>query len=398
MKNYFKKFIYFALPLFLIFLYLNFNEFRSFFLSAQTSSSLYFTNNDLRFFDRTWEIINNYFVEPEKVNKEKAVLEAARGLLRSLNDPYSEILDENQSKIFEEDLSGSFGGVGMEIGIKNGVLTVIAPLEGTPAEKAGIKPGDRILKINGENTENMSLDEAVSKIRGKPGTKVTLTIFRDEWIEPKEFEITRTIINIPLVKSKLILRDIGYIKINSFSLKTYPEFYSAYLKLKNRGAKYWIIDLRNNPGGYLNTAIEMAELFLPRGKLILKEIKRDKSEEKIFSNGPGILSDLKMVILINKGSASASEIFAGALRDNLNVKLIGEKSYGKGSVQQVFRVDGKMVKLTVAYWIIPSGQKIEGNGLKPNIEVKEIEKDKIKNELDDPVIKKAIEVLRGQVN
>ncbi|MER3407142.1 MAG: peptidase S41, partial [Patescibacteria group bacterium] len=218
MKNYFKKFIYFALPLFLIFLYLNFNEFRSFFLSAQTSSSLYFTNNDLRFFDRTWEIINNYFVEPEKVNKEKAVLEAARGLLRSLNDPYSEILDENQSKIFEEDLSGSFGGVGMEIGIKNGVLTVIAPLEGTPAEKAGIKPGDRILKINGENTENMSLDEAVSKIRGKPGTKVTLTIFRDEWIEPKEFEITRTIINIPLVKSKLILRYIGYIKINSFSL------------------------------------------------------------------------------------------------------------------------------------------------------------------------------------
>ncbi|MER3406823.1 MAG: hypothetical protein C4278_00085 [Patescibacteria group bacterium] len=210
--------------------------------------------------------------------------------------------------------------------------------------------------------------------------------------------MTRTIINIPLVKSKLILRDIGYIKINSFSLKTYPEFYSAYLKLKNRGAKYWIIDLRNNPGGYLNTAIEMAELFLPRGKLILKEIKRDKSEEKIFSNGPGILSDLKMVILINKGSASASEIFAGALRDNLNVKLIGEKSYGKGSVQQVFRVDGKMVKLTVAYWIIPSGQKIEGNGLKPNIEVKEIEKDKIKNELDDPVIKKAIEVLRGQVN
>jgi carboxyl-terminal processing protease len=349
----------------------------------------------MKIFYRTWEIMNKFFVEPEKINKEKAILEASRGLLRSLDDPYSEIYDENQTKIFEEDMSGSFGGVGMEIGIRNGVLTVISPLEGTPAERAGIKPGDKILKINGEDTSNMPLDLAVTKIRGKPGTKVVLTIYRDEWLEPKDLEIIREEIKIPAVKYKLISGNVGYIKINNFNLTTYNEFVKAYKMLQKRGAKYWILDLRNNPGGFLEVAIQMSEIFLPRGQVILQELKRDKTVSKIKSEGPGNLNNLKMVVLINGGSASASEIFAGALRDNLGVKLIGSKSYGKGSVQQVFRLDGKMLKITIAYWLTPNGVKLEGNGLKPDIEVKEIEKEKIKTELDDPVIKKGIEVVRG---
>ena len=378
----------------LFFLLFNFNSYRQNFILAN-KKDLYFSDEEMRIFYRTWEMMNKYFVEPEKIDKEKAILEASRGLLRSLNDPYSEIYDENQTKIFEEDMSGFFGGVGMEIGIRNGILTVISPLEGTPAERAGIKPGDKILKINGEDTSNMPLDIAVTKIRGKPGTKVVLTIYRDEWLEPKDLEIIREEIKIPVIKYKLISKNVGYIKINNFNLTTYNEFIKAYRDLQKRGAKYWILDLRNNPGGFLEVAIQMSEIFLPRGRVILKELKRDKVMSVIKSEGPGNLSNLKMVILINEGSASASEIFAGALRDNLGVKLIGSKSYGKGSVQQVFRLEGKMLKITIAYWLTPKDVKIEGNGLKPDIEVKEIEKEKIKNELDDPVIKKGVEVVKG---
>lgn len=344
-------------------------------------------------FVKAWEIINKNFVDPQKIDPNKAMFEATRGLLRSLDDPYSDLLSEKQKKIFEEDLSGSFGGVGFEIGLRKGILTVIAPLEGTPAEKVGLKPGDRILKINGESTENISLEEAVSKIRGEPGTKVVLTIFRDEWLEPKDFEIIREIIDVPVIKSKLIKDNIGYIKINSFGTKTYSEFVKAYYNLKTKGAQKFIIDLRNNPGGYLEVAIKMSELFLPRGKVILKEVKRDEGTKTITSEGPGNLVNEKIIILVNKGSASASEIFTGALRDNLGIKLIGEKTFGKGSVQQTFPLNGNLVKLTIAYWFTPKGEKIEGNGLKPDIEVKEsIEEESSKKDL---VLDKAVEILES---
>jgi len=358
---------------------------------AETTAGKFFTVQNFLMFLRAWEIINKNFVDPQKIDANKAIFEATRGLLRSLDDPYSDLLSEKQKKIFEEDLTGSFGGVGFEIGIRKGVLTVIAPLEGTPAQRAGLKAGDKILKINGEETTDMSLEEAVSKIRGQAGTKVTLTIFRDEWLEPKDFEITREIINVPVVKTKFIQPNIGYIKINSFGTKTYSEFVRAYYDLKNQGAQKFILDLRNNPGGYLEIAIKMSELFLDRGKVVLKEVKRDEGTKTIISEGPGLIKE-KVVILINKGSASASEIFAGALRDNLGVKLIGEKSYGKGSVQQTFPLNGNLLKLTIAYWLTPQGTKIEGNGLKPDIEVKE----PAEETKQDPILDKAVEVLKGQ--
>jgi carboxyl-terminal processing protease len=357
---------------------------------AETTAGKFFTVQNFLIFLRAWEIINKNFVDPQKIDNNKAIFEATRGLLRSLDDPYSDLLSEKQKKIFEEDLAGSFGGVGFEIGIRKGVLTVIAPLEATPAQRAGLRAGDKILKVNGEETNDMSLEEAVSKIRGQPGTKVTLTIFRDEWLEPKDFEITREIINVPVVKTKFIQPHIGYIKINSFGAKTYSEFVKAYYDLKNQGAQKFILDLRNNPGGYLEMAIKMSELFLDRGKIVLKEVKRDEGIKTFISEGPGFIKE-KVVILINKGSASASEIFAGALRDNLGIKLIGEKSYGKGSVQQTFPLNGNLLKLTIAYWLTPQGTKIEGNGLKPDIEVKE----PTEETKQDPILDKAVEVLNS---
>ncbi len=387
-----KRLIYFSIIVILILTAYKFGYERAL---AETSASKFFNVDNFLMFIKAWGLINKNFVDPSKIDPEKAIFEATRGLLKSLDDPYSDLLSEKQKKLFEEDLSGSFGGVGMEIGIRKGILTVISPLEGSPAERAGIKAGDKILKINNKETENMSLEEAVSKIRGKPGTKVILTIFRDEWIEPKDFEITREIINVPIVKSKLIQQDIGYIKINNFGEKTYPDFISAYQDLKNKGAKKFIIDLRNNPGGYLEIAVKMSELFLERGKIVLKEMSRKDKNKIIVSEGPGMIKD-KVVILINKGSASASEIFAGALRDNLGVKLIGEKSFGKGSVQQTFPLNGNLLKLTIAYWFTPNGTKIEGNGLKPDIEVKELsEAEKEKNPNYDPVLEEAIKFLNN---
>lgn len=356
-----------------------------------------FSRQNFSTFLRTWQIIKQNYVDPQKVDPDKAMFEAIRGLVRSLGDSHSDFLSATQAKIFEEDLSGSFGGVGFEIGIRNGVLTVIAPLEGTPAERAGLKAGDKILKINDESTENMSLEEAVSKIRGKPGTNVKLTIFREkEWLEAKDFVITREIIKIEVVKSKLLDSKIGYIKVNSFSSNIYYEFLNAYKDLKNKGANRFIIDLRNNPGGFLEMAIKMSELFLPRGKVILKEVSRSNKIKDIVSEGPGNLEKEKVVILINKGSASASEIFAGALRDNNNVKIIGEKSFGKGSVQQVFNVDKNMLKLTIAYWLTPKGTKIEGNGITPDIEIKEpSSEEKEKNPELDPILDKAKEIVKN---
>ncbi len=357
---------------------------------AKAVSNKIFSVQNFLIFLKTWDIINKNYVEPEKIDPDKAIFEASRGLLRSLGDPHSDILDEKQAKIFEQDLSGSFGGVGFEIGFRQGVLTVIAPLEGTPAARAGFKPGDKILKINGEDTSNMSLEEAVSKIRGQPGTKVVLTIFRDEWLEPKDFEIIREVINVPIIKTKFIEPNIGYIKINSFGTKTVTEFLKAYYELKNRGAKKYIIDLRNNPGGYLEVAIRLSEYFLERGKIILKEKERNKGIRSVLSEGPGTIKE-PIIVLINKGSASASEIFASALRDNLGVKIIGEKSFGKGSVQQTFPLDGKLLKLTIAYWLTPKGEKLEGNGLKPDIEIKDTLNE---STTTDAILDKAVEVIK----
>lgn len=338
---------------------------------------------------KVWQKINNYYIEQEKINPDKAAFEAIRGIVKSLEDPYSEIYTPKQAKIFEEDLSGKFCGMGAEIGFRNNVLTIISPLEGTPAERAGIKAGDLILKINNEDTVKMTLEEAVSKIRGECKTKVILTIFREGWEKEKEIEIIREEIKILPVKSEFIPPNIGYIKINSFNQETLADFLKNYNSLKQKGANRFILDLRNNPGGYLDTAINLSELFIPRGKVILKELwGKEKNKKRVVSEGPGYLANEKIVVLVNKGSASAAEIFAGALRDNLGIKLIGEKTFGKGSVQQVFKIDDYLLKLTVAYWLTPSEIKLEGQGLEPDIKIE----DKKEND-KDLILEKAKEII-----
>lgn len=370
-------------------------------------------------FIKVWTTIKENYVDQKKVNPDKAAFEAIRGLVKSLDDPYSDFYTSWQTQILEEDLKGSFCGVGMEIGIRNKVLTIIAPLEDTPASRAKLQPGDLILKINNESTDNMTLEEAVSKIRGKCGESVVLTIYREGWEKERDFKIVREEIKIPVIKSEFIKPDIGYIKITNFGLNTVPEFLKAYNSLVAKGAKRFILDLRNNPGGYLETAIKLSEYFLPKGKIILKEIwGKDQKEKVITSKGPGTLSKIKMVILVNQGSASASEIFAAALRDNLGVKLIGEKTFGKGSVQQIFYLNESLIpfkikigndnkpvlelespvkkskekyalKLTVAYWLTPKGIKLENNGLEPDIKVV----DKNPEDKIDDILEKAKSVI-----
>lgn len=347
-----------------------------------------FSNTDIKLFWQTWKHIKENFADTSKINHQKAAFEASRGLIRSLDDPYSDLLTKNQGEIFEEDLSGSFGGIGIEIGIRKGFLTVIAPLEGTPAYRAGLKAGDQILAINDESTENMTLEGAVSKIRGEIGTKVTLKIMREEFEKPKNFEIIRDKIEIPVVKSEFIKPDIAYIKVNTFISTTLTKFSETIVNVINQGANKFIIDLRNNPGGYLEVALRMSEMFVPRGKVLVIQESRD-GQKSFRSEGPGMLANRKILILVNNGSASASEIFAAALRKHTKAKLIGERTFGKGTVQQIFKLNDNLLKLTIAYWLTPDKIRIEGKGLEPDIEIE----DKIVDE-KDLVKEKAIELLK----
>lgn len=346
-----------------------------------------FNAKHFKVFWETWQTIKDQYIERDKIDNDKAAFEAARGLVRSIDDPYSDLFGPEQGKIFKEDLSGSFGGVGMEIGERKGLVRVIAPLEGTPAERAGIKAGDTILKINGEDATNMTVEVAVSKIRGPEGTVVELELMREGWKQSRTFKITRKKISVPAIKGTLYPGNIGHIKINTFNPKTVSEFVVTYDKLRKQGAKRFVLDLRNNPGGYLEVAVQLGSLFFDRGKVVVRELwGPDKAERASISDGPGTLGKIKLVVLVNRGSASASEIFAGALRDNLGVKLLGEKTYGKGSIQQIFNVDDNTLKLTVGYWLTPNRTKLEGKGLEPNVALD----DKTPDDDKDEVLEQAI--------
>lgn len=339
-----------------------------------------------------WARLENEYVDRANIDRAKLVDGAIAGMVRSLGDPYTVYLPPVQSKQFLEDVRGNFGGIGAEIGIRKDILTIIAPLKGSPAERAGLRSGDKIFKINATSTDGLSLEEAVSYIRGEIGTTVTLTVARDTDIE--EVKVMRDNIVIPIITAERKGNGIFSIHLMNFSEKSPQEFRGAVRDFLSSTDERLILDLRGNPGGYLDAAVDIASWFIPGETIVARERFADGTETVYKSSGHRLLENIKVVALIDQGSASASEILAGALRDDKRVLLIGQKSFGKGSVQTVDNLrGGASLKVTIAKWLTPSGYSINDKGLEPDIAV-EITKDDIENG-KDPQLEKAIEVLKG---
>ena len=332
------------------------------------------TNVSLTDFWKAWNALDANYVITHASSTLPSVQDrlygAISGLASAYGDPYTVFFPPEQAKAFSDDISGSFAGVGMEIDVKDGVLTVIAPLKGTPAEKAGIQTGDQIAAIDGKTTEGLSVDAAVNQIRGPVGTTVDFTIIRNG--KPLDVKIARAIIQVPETEDGMdATSGVYHIALYEFTANSDALFDQAFTRFKASGAKKLIIDLRGNPGGYLDAAVEIASHFLPKGATIVTE-DFDGKQTSIVHTSIGyndVPKGTKIVVLIDGGSASASEILAGALKDNHVAELIGTKSFGKGSVQTLLNIDGGALKVTVARWITPDGSWIMGNGITPDIVV-----------------------------
>jgi carboxyl-terminal processing protease len=349
-------------------------------------------------FSLFWDAYNKLqktYISPEKITNEKIIYGAINGMTNSLGDPYTSFFNPTQAQRFQQDLSGSFGGIGIEIAVKNNLLTVVAPIEGTPGQKAGLKSGDIIAKINGQDSTDMSADEAVDLIRGPQGTSVTLTILRDGWGAAKDIKIIRGIINVPLVKWSIKDNDVAYIKITQFDESLASDFQAAALKILQGPAKKIVLDLRDNPGGYLEMAQNVAGWFLKSGQTVtIEDFGKGKPQQTYSTNGNSSFANYPMVVLMNQGSASASEILAGALRDDRNVELIGTKSFGKGCVQKVVDLPGgSFLKITIANWLTPKGSSITNVGLTPDVEVDLTDADIQAKK--DPQLDKALEIINS---
>lgn len=351
---------------------------------------------DFRLFWEAWDKIEENYVDKKELNIEAMVWGAINGMVNSLGDPHTSFLNRKDNKKFTDDISGSFEGIGAEIGIRNGQLKIIAPLEGTPAKQAGLRAGDAILQIGERSSADITLDEAVNLIRGPKNSTVSLLILRDEWDEPKEMKVVRDTIQIPVLDYELLDNNIAHLKIYSFTDSLSATYSQIAQQILKDGAKGIIIDLRNNPGGLLDTAVEITSYHLEKDELILVEKFSNGSEQTYRSKGYNTLGNIPTVVLINQGSASASEIMAGSLRDDRNIKLVGEKTYGKGSVQQLYDLsDESSIKITVARWLTPKEVSIDELGINPDTVVELTEDDF--NENRDPQLTKAIEILLNQL-
>ncbi len=329
-------------------------------------------NVDFGLFWQVWDrILKNYAHQP--VDEVKMFYGAVKGMTASLGDPYTVFFEPQVAEEFKSDLAGEFEGIGAEVGIKDNALIVVAPLLDSPAERAGLLAGDKILAIDKKDTQGMALDAAVKMIRGKRGTKVTLLISRDGIKTAKDYEITRDKIVIKSVQWRME-GNIAYIRILQFGDETAKDFDSIVGKVILKNPKGVILDLRNNPGGYLDAAVKMAGEWVPNDVVVYERFKGKDEGFKAF--GKGRLKDFKTVLLINKGSASGSEIVAGALKDYDKATLVGEKSFGKGSVQDYDELsDGSALKMTIALWLTPKGTSINGEGIEPNFTVEITEED-----------------------
>jgi len=335
---------------------------------------------------------------------QKMIYGAIQGMVSSIKDPYTVFFNPSDAKTFLEDVNGSFGGVGIEIGVRDGKFQVITPLEGTPAKKAGIMAGDIIMKVDGKPVNGITIEQLVNLIRGKKGTYVSLTVFRNGWQSPREIKIKRATIKVPSLKWYIISSktgqksdkgNIAYVNLYEFSREADTSFRKIVWRILRSPTKKIILDLRNDPGGYLDVAQDIAGFFLKKGKVVVIEDFGGKRKKEIYkTKGNGELSNYPVVVLINKGTASAAEILSAALRDNKGIKLIGETSFGKGCVQELENLrGGSSLKITVANWLTPKGNLISKKGLKPDIKVEMTEEDYKKGL--DPQLEKAIEIIKN---
>jgi len=350
---------------------------------------------DMALFWQTWHAVEDNFVDKDQIDRQKMIYGAISGMVAALEDPYTAFFNPEDSKKFLEDTSGSFEGVGMEIGIRKNQLRVIAPLENSPAKAADLRPGDAIVQIDGKPTAGITTDEAVNLIRGPKGTQVVLTIFREDWNKTQDFAITRDVIKVPSLKWEIKEGDIAHIQFYQFTEKASQDFRAAAVDIINSPANAIVLDLRNNPGGYISVAQDVAGWFLDKGQVIIRENFGEGKPETVHkSSGPALLKKYPIVVLINEGSASASEIVAGALRDNRQVQLIGKQSFGKGSVQQLVPLaQNSSLKVTIAKWLTPNGDQISEKGLAPDVEVDPANEEE--NEGRDPQLNKAIEIIKN---
>lgn len=353
-------------------------------------------NFDFSLFWESYDLLSKNYVESGKISEDDVTYGAISGMVKSLQDPYTIFMEPDETKRFIDDTKGSFEGVGMEIGLREGNIKVIAPLEGTPAKEAGLMAGDIIARIDGTSTIDIGLEQAVEWIRGPEGTEVKLGVYRESWGEEKEIPIVRAKINIPSLDLSKIEGEeqIVHLKLYHFSEKAMYDFREAAFDIIEGGSKKIILDLRNNPGGYLEVAQDIAGWFLEKGEVVVIEDFGGKEENIVYkAEGNAKLSSYPVAVLINRGSASGSEILAGALRDNKGVKLVGETSFGKGSVQRLEKLsDGSSLKITIAKWLTPDGDHIAEKGLEPDVEIELTEEDFEKG--NDPQLEKAVEIIK----
>ncbi|MBI2108583.1 MAG: S41 family peptidase [Parcubacteria group bacterium] len=348
-------------------------------------------------FWKSWNIIDEKFVGvATTTGEQERVWGAIKGLIESLEDPYSVFFPPADAETFAENIAGNFGGVGMEIGMRNNILTVIAPIKNTPAEKAGIKAGDRIIFIDETPTSDLNIEEAVRLIRGPVGTSVEISIERDNVQDLIEISVERAVISIPTIDTEERTDGIFVIKLYNFSGTSPQLFREALREFVLSGKDKLLIDVRGNVGGFLEAAVDITSWFLPPGKIIVTEDFGGKTENTVYrSRGYDIFNEnLKLVILVDKGSASATEIFAGALSEHGIATLVGEKTFGKGSVQELINITSDTsLKITVAHWLTPKGNSISKNGIVPDVEILITQKDI--DSKKDPQLEKAVEILNN---
>ncbi len=354
---------------------------------------------DFSIFWEAWRKLEKDFLDKEKIDYQAMVYGAIKGMVDVLDDPYTSFFNPVESDDFNEELSGKYEGVGMEVSVKDDNITIVSPFEGTPAAQAGIKPGDIILEVDGTSTSGLSLEKTVGLIKGESGTEVVLLIERKGWESPREIILKRATIKIPTLKWEIIERENGssvaLIKMYQFNGILVSELKRVSDEILNSSAQKIILDLRNNPGGYLNVAQEIAGWFLEKGEVVVWEDFGQEKEKKSYkAQGPSKFVQYPTVVLINGGSASASEILAGALRDNRGIKLVGDQSFGKGSVQeQTFLLDNSSLKITIAKWLTPKGDLIDKMGLTPDIEISLDEE--LWLEGGDSQLNKGLEIIDG---